>query len=338
MKKLICMILLISMLTLPSCAILNEGIFMPSIKTDQVFENETWLVVEDRLINKIDGTVYWLKPNGDAALPSGIAEFYYSHTVVYDCKFEESTVELHTILSACWVDGITPTYYECVLTFDYEGKEIDRVYVGSSFSREKAQELYQEKTHNIEAFSFCVLDGGYGHIHGRYTSIAKKDTSAEKQAILDFVENIHDEQNDGKYYTIDGLAKPMGDEIWFSVSGSNRLDSVKADPLISGIRETKIIAYNHETNEFRTVFEHDKKSAQIIDFDENRAYILDSNGELSYVDFETKESIAIYDEFSGIDHITVNDKYIFVEYQLNGYTYFVYEKGGSVVANDSSLD
>ena len=58
MKKLIGIILLISMLTLPSCAILNEGIFMPSIKTDQVFENETWLVVEDRLINKIDGTVY----------------------------------------------------------------------------------------------------------------------------------------------------------------------------------------------------------------------------------------------------------------------------------------
>lgn len=331
MKKFTGIILLIVIFVLSSCSMLNEGILMPNIKTDHIFENDTWLVVEDQLINKIDGTVYWMNPNDDATLPVGVANFYYGGTVVYDCEFEESAVKLHTFLTDCSV------YYECVFTFDYEGKETDRFYVGGPLSREDVQALYEEKTHDIEVFSFYVLDGGYGYLSDRYTSVAKKDTSAEKQAILNFAENIHDEQTDGKYYVIDGLAKPMGDEIWFSISGSNRLDSVKAEPLISGIRESQIAAYNHETNEFRTIFEYDKKRVQIIDFDKNGAYILDSNGKFSFVEFETKKSTMIH-EFSGIDHITINDKYIFVKYRLNGYTCFVYEKGGAVIANDSSLN
>ena len=331
MKKIICIFLLLSMLVLSSCSVLDEGILMPNIQIDHTFENDTWLVVEDQLINKIDGTVYWLKPNDDATLPIGVAEFYYGGTVVYDCEFEESTVKLHTFLTDCSV------YYECVFTFDYEGKEIDRFYAGNLLSREDVQILYQERIHDIEAFSFYVLDGGYGYISNKYKSVAKKDTSAEKQAILNFVENMYNEQADEKYYMIDGLAKPMGDEIWFSISGSNRLDSVKAEPLISGIRESRIVAYNRETKEFRTVFECNQKRVQIIDFDENVAYILDSNGKFGYVDFETRKLTVIYD-FPGVDTIFITDKYICVKYQLNGYTYFVYEKGGSVVANDSSLD
>ena len=136
---------------------------------------------------------------------------------------------------------------------------------------------------------------------------------------------------------IDGLAKPVGDEIWFSISGSNRRDSVKAEPLISGVRESQIVAYHLETKAFRTVFKYDKKRTQIIDFDENGVYLLDSSGTFCCVDFETRKRTLIH-EFSGIDHITVNDKYIVVKYQRNGYTYFVYEKGGSIIANDSSLN
>lgn len=331
MKKFICVILLMLALVFSSCSMFNEGALMPNIITDRVFENDTWLVVEDQLINKIDGTVYWLKPNDDATMPAGVTQLYDGGTVVYDCEFEETTVKLHTILTDCSV------YYECVFTFDYEGNETDRFYVGGPFSREEALALYQEKTRDVEVFSFYVLDGGYGYISNKYKSVDKKDTSAEKQAILDFAENIHDEQSDEKYYMIDGLAKPIGDEIWFSISGSNRLDSVKAEPLISGIRESRIVAYNRETKEFRTVFECNQKRVQIIDFDENVAYILDSNGEFGCVNLETKKITSIH-EFSGIDHITINDKYIFVKYQRNGYTYFVYEKGGSIIANDSSLN
>ena len=139
MKKIICVILLILTIALSSCSALKEGILMPNIRTDRGFENDTWLVVEDQLINKIDGTVYWLKPNDDATLPIGVAEFSYGSTVVYDCEFEESTVKLHTFLTDCSV------YYECVFTFDYEGKEIDRFYVGNLLSREDVQILYQER-------------------------------------------------------------------------------------------------------------------------------------------------------------------------------------------------
>jgi hypothetical protein len=182
-----------------------------------------------------------------------------------------------------------------------------------------------------------VLGSGAGRIRDRFTSIPKEETRSEKQAILTFAENLYEAQIDGYYYHMDGLAKPMGKEIWFSTSGSNRQDSVKADPLISGIRENQITAYNREKNEFRTVFEYDKKRTQIIDFDENGAYILASNGQFCYVDFETKKQTAIY-EFPGIDHIFITDQYIYVKYQRNGRTYFVYEKGGDVIANDSSLD
>lgn len=331
MNKLICVILLISMLVLSSCSMPEEGAFMPTVKIDHIFENDTWLVVDNQLINKIDGTAYWLKPNYDAALPTGVAGFYYGGTVAYDCAFEESTVKLHTFLTDCSV------YYECVFTFDYEGKEIDRLYIGEVLTRKKAGELYKERSLDAEAFYFSVLGNGTGHIRDRFTSITKEETSAEKQAILNFAENLYESQADGDYYHMEGLAKPMGKEIWFSTSGTNRRDSVKADLLISGIRENQITAYNRETNEFRTVFKYDKKRTQIIDFDENGAYVLDSNNKFGYVDFETKKLTAIH-EFRGIYHIVINDKYIYVKHRLNGYTYFVYEKGGSVVANDSTLD
>lgn len=334
MKKLIGIILFISILLLSSCSVLNEGICTPSTKTDHIFENDMWLVVEDLLINKIDGTVYWLELNRDAPLPAGVAEFYGDGMVVYDCEFEESAVKLHTFLRYGVYGSV---YHECILTFDYEGKEIDRFYVGIPLSREEAQKLYQEKTRDTEAFLFYVIGGGYGYINDRFASIAKEYANTEKQAILNFAEDLHESQSNGDYYIMYGMARPMGDEIWFSTSGSDRRDSVKADPLISGIRENQITAYNRETNEFRTVFEYDKKRMQIVDFDENGVYILDSNGKFGYVDFETKKLTKIY-EFPNIDSIVINDKYFCVKYVRNGRSYFVYEKGGAVIANDSSLD
>ena len=329
MKKLICIILLILMLVLSSCSVLNEGILMPSIRIEHTFENDTWLVVEDQLINKIDGTVYWLKPNDDATLPVGVADFFYGGTIVYDCEFEESAVKLHTFLTDCF------RYYECVITYNYEGKEINRFYIGEALNREETRELYQERSLDTEAFSFCVLPCGSGHISNRFTSIDKEETSSENRAILTFAENLHESQIDGYNYHMHGLAKPMGNEIWFSTSGSSRLDFRKALPLISGISENQITAYNRETNEFRTVFKYDKKRTQIIDFDENGAYILASNGKFGYVDFETKKITSIY-KFPDVDHIVINDKYICVIYQRNGYEYFVYKKGGYVIANDHS--
>ena len=335
MKKLICIFLLLSMLVLSSCSVLNEGILMPNIQIDHTFENDTWLVIEDRLINKIDGTVHWLEINRNIAIP-GVTEFYSDSQNVYKYKFEESLLKQYTFLRV-YAQSLTPLYYEYVITFSYDGKEIARSCISDLLTEEEMQKEYANKSQGIEDFGFYVFSYGTGYIRDRFTSMTKEETSAEKRAILDFAENLYKSQDDGDYCIMKGLAKPMNDEIWFSMSGSNRRDSVKADPLISGISENKITAYNRETNEFRTVFKYDKKKTQIIDFDENGAYILDSSGKFGYVDFETRKLTVIYD-FPGVDTIFITDKYICVKYQLNGYTYFVYEKGGSVVANDSSLD
>ncbi len=335
MKKIIYIFLFLSMLVLSSCSALNEGILMPNIQIDHIFENDTWLVVEDRLINKIDGTVYWLEINRNIAIP-GVTEFYSDSQNVYKYEFEESLLKQYTFLRV-YAQSLTPLYYEYVITFSYDGEEIARSCISDLLTEEEMQKEYANKSQGIEDFRFYVFSSEAGYIWDGFTSINKEETSAEKRAILDFAENLYKSQNDGSYCIMEGLAKPMNDEIWFSTAGSNRRDSVKADSLISGIRETQITAYNRETNDFRTVFKYDKKKTQIIDFDENGAYILDSNGKFGYVDFETRKLTVIYD-FPGVDTIFITDKYICVKYQLNGYTYFVYEKGGSVVANDSSLD
>lgn len=336
MKKLICIFLLLSMLVLSSCSVLNEGILMPNIRIDHTFENDTWLVIEDRLINKIDGTVHWLEINRNIAIP-GVTEFHSYSQNVYKYEFEESLLKQYTFLLVYAQSLLTPLYYEYVITFSYDGKEIARSCISDLLTEEEMQKEYANKSQGIEDFEFYVFSDGTGYIWDRFTSITKEETSAEKRAILDFAGNLYKSQDDGDYGIMEGLAKPMNDEIWFSMSGSNRRDFVKAAPLISGISENQITAYNRETNEFRTVFKYDKKKTQIIDFDENGAYILDSNGKFGYVDFETRKLTVIYN-FPGVDAIFITDKYICVKYQLNGYTYFVYEKGGSVVANDSSLD
>ena len=335
MKKLICIFLLLSMLVLSSCSVLNEGILMPNIQIDHTFENDTWLVIEDRLINKIDGTVHWLEINRSIAIP-GVTEFHSDSQNVYKYEFEESSLKQYTFLRV-YAQSLTPLYYEYVITFSYDGKEIARSCISDVLTEEEMQKEYAKKSQGIEEFGFYVLGVGAGRINNRFTSITKEEAGAEKRAILDFAENLYKSQDDGDYCIMKGLAKPMNDEIWFSMSRSNRRDSVKADPLISGISENQITAYNRETNEFRTVFKYDKKKTQIIDFDELGAYILDSSGKFGYVDFETRKLTVIYD-FPGVDTVLLTDKYICVKYQLNGYTYFVYEKGGSVVANDSSLD
>ena len=335
MKKLISIFLLLSMLVLSSCSVLNEGILMPNIQIDHTFENDTWLVIEDRLINKIDGTVHWLEINRSIAIP-GVTEFHSDSQNVYKYEFEESSLKQYTFLRV-YAQSLTPLYYEYVITFSYDGKEIARSCISDVLTEDEMQKEYAKKSQGIEEFGFYVLGVGAGRINNRFTSIRKEEAGAEKRAILDFAENLYKSQDDGDYCIMKGLAKPMNDEIWFSMSGSNRRDSVKADPLISGISENQITAYNRETNEFRTVFKYDKKKTQIIDFDELGAYILDSSGKFGYVDFETRKLTVIYD-FPGVDTVFITDKYICVKYQLNGYTYFVYEKGGSVVANDSSLD
>ncbi len=338
MKKNIAIFLLMTMivLLLSACSFLDDGITRPNVKIDHTFENDKWLIIEDRLINKIDGTVHWLELNRDIAIP-GVAEFHSDSANVYKYEFEESVLKQYTFLRVYPEhSGSDPYYYEYIITFNYDGKEMERSCISGLLTKTEMQKEHDNKFHDSEVFGFCVLSSGTACISGRFGLIDKENASVEGQIILDFAENLYKTQSNDDYYAIDGITKPIGDELWFSTVGSNRHDDLRGNPLISGISETKITSYDFETKEFKTIFEHNKKT-QIIDFDENGAYVLDSNGNFGYVDFETKKTTEIY-EFSSIDCIIITDKYICVKYVLNGYTYFVYEKDGSLIANDSSLD
>ena len=337
MKRIISIILLMSsmILLLSSCSFLYEGLTMPNIKTEQTFENDKWLVIENRLINKIDGTVHYLKINDDATIP-GVAYFYSDIENVYKYEFGESSLNQYTFLRVYPENSSSVLYYEYVITYGYDGKEIERTCIGEALTKAEMQREYYIKATDIEFFNFCVLWTGSGCIWDRSGLIQKADADLEGQAILEFCEEIYNDKSNGSYYTIEGIAKPMGNEIWFSTAGSNSRDFLRGNPLIRGISETKIFSYNLETKEFNTVFEYNKKGAQIIDFDENGAYILSFNGKLSYVEIETEKQTEIY-KISSIDRIIITDKYVCVKYALDGYTYFVYEKGGSVIANDSPM-
>lgn len=341
MKKLLCIFLLTSMLMLSSCSILNEGLLMPSIYEDGIFENDTWLAVDGQLINKADGTVCRLEFDRNITIPER-SKFYYDGRYSYKFEFLESSVNEYTFLYAYGRDGTTALYYECMITYDYNGKETDRLYLSEELLREEMWESYKNKSHHSESFYFSGFGlgsetGGAGNVYHGFMYTNEDEASEEEQAILSFAGNLYESYPDASDYLVCGLARTFGNEIWFSASGSKRRDSIKADILISGIPESYITAYDRETNEFRTVFKYEQKRAQIIDFDESGAYVLSSSGELSYVDFETGKSTDIYG-FPDVDRIIVSEKYICVKYHRNGYSYFVYEKGGDVVANGSYLD
>ena len=333
------MIILGAPLTLSSCSFLESQVPMPDFAIAHSFENDDWLVIEDRLINKATGTVYWLELNRNTTiLESG--QISHNNANIYNYEFEESSLNQYTFLQV-YVSGNYYEYYECVITYNYEGKEISRSYISEPLTREEMQKRHREKIREVDAFEFHVYKTGNSYIHDRFNSIAKENADYQGQMILNYAEDIFKAESDGDYYTVYGLAKAFENEIWFSTAGSDKRDDLRGEPLINGIKDAKITVLDTKTGQFNTVFECDKAKTQIVDFDKTGAYLLDSSGRLSYVDFTTENQILIHqfpDLSNRIDHITVTDKYIYVDYKLNGHTYFVYEKGGVVIANDSTLD
>ncbi len=327
MKKLLCMILLISAIMLSSCSSLGFGASMPDLETYAAFENDTWLIIDHFLINKQDKTVCLLEANTDTDdLPSKVWRFYYYGPYAYEYIFEESSFKEYTYLKTASTKSGETLYYECVLTYSYEGKEIERSYIGEGLTEQEMKDAYKSNPSNVDAFAFEV-DMLWKYHKEEYEDV-------EKQAILTFAEELYNAQVENNS-TVMGLSKPMGEERWFSVVVSHDSDFNSGEPLFGGISKSEIKSYNAETNEIETVYEFNKKGKQIIDFDENGMYILDSNGNFSYVDYETKKSTLIY-KFSGrIYSFEITDKYICAYHggAVDG-DVFVYEKGACVIADD----
>ena len=298
---------------------------MPNLETYKAFEDDTWLVIDHFLIKKQDKTVCLLEANTDASIPSEVWDFYYYGPYAYEYVFEESSFKEYTFLKTASTKSGETLYYECVFTYSYEGKEIERSYIGEPLTEEEMKEAYKTNPSNVKSFSFEI------DMLWEYDKQEYEDT--QKQAIMNYAEDLYEAQSEHSS-TVVGLAKPMDEEIWFSVVVSKDSGFDSGEPLFGGIHQSEIKSYNSETNEIETVYEFNKKGKQIIDFDKNGMYVLDSKGNFSYVNFESKKSTLIH-RLSGIYTFYITDKYTCVYYggAVNG-NLFVYEKGFSVIADD----
>lgn len=323
MKKLICMILLISTVMLSSCSPLGIEVLVPDYEIYNAFENDTWLVVGNMLINKIDGKAYPMVIENRTTQPAEL-EIQYDGSYAYQYVFDESSLKQYTFMTSNLDHSLEGSYQECVITYDYEGKEIDRSYIGEPLSKDEMDEIYKTNRAAIKTFSFEV---------DRFTNTKREYEDTKKQAVWDFAEELYEAQEKETTIVI-GLARPMGEELWFSAVVSKYRDSLRGETaLLGGIHQSEIKAYDSETNELQTLFEYNEKGKQIIDFDENGIYVLDSWGNFSFVDFETEKSTVIKRFPSAIASVVITDNYICADYSANGRAYFVYEKGGAVIAD-----
>ena len=327
LKAFVLFLLVISSLCLYSCTSWGFGTDAPHSNIDNVdFENDTYLIIDRILLNKTTGKHCMLKVNEDAVIP-GINSVDYYGSYNYKYEFEESSFKQYTFLETYTYNKIDQKkiceFRECILTFNYEGQEIDRFYTGKVLTEEQVKEFYKEYEVNTEAFSF-VIDPFDSHSY--------KNATATEQIILDYAKEVYKKQTDTTS-EVHGTAKPIGDEIWFSINISNDLGFDSGIAIIEGFHTSEIKAYNPESKEFRTIFEYSKKEKKIIDFDENGIYVYGSNQKLTYVDYETKKSTLINDFSKYVTYFTITDDYIFAYYWNGPQHYlFTYQKGGSIIS------
>ena len=329
MKKIIAVILLmaIMLLSLSSCSWLGFGTMMPEVTVYAEFGNDVWLIIDHCLINNQDGSVTILDANTETAeMPNGVWDFYYYGPYAYKYVFEESSFKEYTYLKTASTKSGETLYYECVFTYGYDGKEISRSYIGEPLTEEEMEIAYKSNPSNVKDFTFEI--DLLWKIH------KKQYDDSQKQAVINYAEELYNKQID-EHSDVMGVARRIGDEIWFSIVVSDATHYNTGDGLIEGANNPEIKRYNAKTNEFTTVYKHTKKRAQIIDFDENGAYIFDSKGNLSYIDFETKKPTLIYTFSENVYNFKITDKYISAIYGNSiGGNLLVCEKGGAIIAND----
>ncbi len=330
-KKLITITLLLTVIpmmltTFSSCSSLGFGTAMPDLEAYQAFENDTWLVIDHFLVNKKDGTVCLMKANTDAPVPSGVWDFYYYGPYAYKYVFEESSFDEYTFLETSSTESGETLFCECIMTYSYQGAELERSYIGEPLTEEQMAQAYKTNPSNVATFCFEV-DVLWQHQKQEYAD-------AQKQDILHYVEELYQAQSD-KSSAVVGLAKPMGEDVWFSTVVSKDGDFNSGEPLFGGILQSKICRYDSGTGEITTVFAYNQSGKQIVDFDQNGMYVLDSDGKLCYVDFKSNESVLIHDFSGRVYSIHITDQYLCAVYGSGGSSYFVYQKGGSVIAADA---
>ena len=97
-----------------------------------------------------------LQANTDANMPEEVWDFYYYGPYAYKYEFEESSFKEYTYLKTASTQSGETLYYECVFTYSYEGKEIERSYIGEPLTEEEMKEAYKTNPSNVNSFSFEI--------------------------------------------------------------------------------------------------------------------------------------------------------------------------------------
>lgn len=339
MKKKIILIsviaLIISILLSSLFALFNEmnetEMFYINTSAD-IVENDAYVVIERAIISKADGTVRRLKLSSPQETEHG--KLYYFEEDAYEYEFCEDTIKEYIFLhNDNW-------NYNCVITYGYDGNEISRSYIESGngdlkwTDAEKRSMLYiRSKSDYSDKITYSFTNE-----YDYYNSDTEYHLSGSSpQYIKDLVELLHQrylpKKKQNKNY-ISLLTQKSGNEILFSAAASNGYCFPHADPTINGIHHSELLSYNVETKEIKPIYDC-KKDVQIIDFDGNGIYTIDAKCRLRYVDIKTKKSKLICDLNLAGEDFVVTDKYIFTR---GGNNYFLYEKGGSVIANSMHVN
>ena len=311
---LVSLVLIIGILSMSSCSLLSDiDNCLPSIMMCSEFENDDWIVVGNLLVNKENSTVTVLKYS-TYELVDEILFYYYTYKV----DFEETCFKVYTY---CRNHSSPNKYYDCVCTYNYHGQEIAFDFLSDEMSEEQAMSLLGTRLIK-EAFVYSIDD---------YTKYSEYHTFDDSM-FFEHVESIYNyeyEKNDIE--RVRGVARTIGNEIWFSIMLFPSHHS-----FLNGVKKSEIKAYNTENGEFKNIYVHNKKREAVIDFDENGIYTIHNDGSLCYYDINTGASTAIYSISSGQSYLLkISDNYICVKYkdEKDGWYYLVYKKQKGIVAN-----
>lgn len=210
---------------------------------------------------------------------------------------------------------------DCFLTDKHSGK------VSILHWSKKAQEIADELSKNSvpsETFSF--------EVNSRYEHNTTKGANSTQQNIIDYIKSLYDEDADTNYTTL-GIARPVDDKFWFSITTTDAHGFDSGNGLYEGIISSKIMSYNLENGQFETVFNCNAKETIILDFDEKGIFTFDIDKELNYYNFETQEITHIWSCPHQVKFI-VTDDHICADYEKDSKGHcFVYQKHGEIITD-----
>ena len=316
MKLKFTVLIFIVLLFLSGCHGLFGADVFPEIICQNAFENDEYLIIDVWMINKKTGKVNYLNSDMNAKIPE-IDNLYRPGEYTFKYSFNEDSIECHTFIESYDHDPVSLQRIErlhpCIVSYDYSGNEISRIYTDEPILKEQYSGPFNE------AFSI-------GNDYSKFYDI--KYHSTEQEAIMTHLEKYSDQSTTG-------IAKPVGEEYWFSLTVSDEQHYNSGFGLICGIETSQIFKYDSLNNQFICLYENKKKNELIIDFDEHGFYTLDSKRRLMHYDFNTEKSELIHTFSAAVSNIDITDQYIAVAYgkNANECIHFIYDKSGKIICD-----